>query len=116
MSWMIYYIPQCNYVGCCNDKKERKRSHKRRLNNPNDAKHNLKIYKYIRENNFNFNDLEFVILWDEIGTEQDAKELETQFMLDYDSVNNGTNMCYSVKVPQIYNKRNKQQCKNYYKQ
>jgi hypothetical protein len=38
------------YVGHTTDFAKRKNSHKRRCENPADKKHNLKVYRYIREN------------------------------------------------------------------
>ena len=38
------------YVGHTTDFRDRKSCHKRRCENPNDSKHHLKVYKYIREN------------------------------------------------------------------
>ena len=54
---VIIYKLVCNdlsikdlYVGYTTDFTSRKRSHKNRSLNPNDSKHNLKVYKMIREN------------------------------------------------------------------
>jgi len=38
------------YVGSTIDFKERKRTHKKSCNNPNDPNHNVKVYQFIREN------------------------------------------------------------------
>jgi hypothetical protein len=47
-------------------------------------------------------------LYDGIETKQFALELETQFMMDFDSVENGCNMRYSVRVPQKQQEYKKQ--------
>jgi hypothetical protein len=38
------------YIGSTNDIERRKNQHKKRCNNPNDKKYNLKVYQYIRDN------------------------------------------------------------------
>ena len=66
------------------------------INNFKSPKYNRKLYKYIRDNNLDFNNLTFKILKDNIETEELAKKYETTFIIFYNSIDNGCNHIYSA--------------------
>lgn len=75
-----YHNGKCLYIGSSKDVKKRYLKHKSSCYNKNCKGYNIPFYKYIRENNINFLDLNFVVLqkfqnYDKIILENNEKML-----------------------------------------
>lgn len=112
-TFLTYRIVECNYIGVTKDLKERKNNHKKYLN-PNSQKYNRKLYKFIRDNNLDFNSLTFKILKDNLPDEETARKWETTFIIFYNSIDNGTNRCYSAFGTEMNKNKSKNYLKNVY--
>ena len=79
MIYVIYFIYHDSlllYVGSTKDFKERKRTHKYNCYSEKRTSCNCKIYQYIRDNNINFDDLEWKVEETEIIDKTEAFKLE----------------------------------------
>ena len=80
---------EINYVGSCKNLTSRKQQHKESCFNEKSKTYNLKLYKFIRENNILWTNLKFEILL-QCDTNIHLK-LEQMFINQYDSITNGNN-------------------------
>jgi len=70
-----------SYIGSTTDFKKRKIDHKTACNNPNSPRHNLKIYKYIRDNG-GWNNFECKVLEEckDINSKDDLHKIERKYI------------------------------------
>ena len=101
--YLVYRIIECNYIGCTKDLRKRKISHKSILNNSNSKEYDKKLYKYISENNLNFDYLIFKILKENLPDKRTAEMNETMFIIFYNSIDNGNNLQWSWMDPIVKN-------------
>jgi hypothetical protein len=93
------------YVGSTIDFDNRMNKHKCSCNNENDKKYHLKVYQYIRENGC-WNDVNIMIIDKIIYNDKDeAREMETKFMLSF---NAELNSVYPKRSMKEYYEANKQ--------
>ena len=103
MEYTIYRIEECNYIGSTKDLGDRIYKYKTKCYSKNCKEYNFKIYRYIRENNLDFDNLTFTIL---LQLETNIpKKLEQMFIDKYDSINNGcnTNLAHYYGTMEEYN-------------
>ena len=97
-------FPELNYIGKCKNFIQRRTNHKFHCYHTENKNYNKPLYKFIRENNINFDEIEWEILLEcEIINEQD-KNIEKEFINKYDSYNNGFNM-YLPRPIQTFEKK-----------
>jgi hypothetical protein len=91
------------YIGSTCDVARRMYIHKRRCTNPNDIKHNYKVYKYIRENG-GWEEWKYEIL-DEIEVPlkecEERYKCEDEYIRRYDAINK-LNRCYNIRTSKQY--------------
>jgi hypothetical protein len=105
------------YIGSTCDVARRMYIHKSRCTNPNDIKHNYKVYKYIRENG-GFEEWKYEIL-DEIEVPlkkcEERDKYEDNYIRKYDAVNK-LNGCYSIWSSKQYYEDNRDKMIEYQKE
>ena len=94
MIYIIYRIthegyPILNYVGSCVDLDIRIMNHKSVCYNEKSEKYNFKLYKFVRNNEINFDTLEFTVL-NTMDIEY-PKISEQMYINFYNSIENGLN-------------------------
>ena len=82
------------YIGSTQNLEKRIEWHRQDCFNKNSSGYNTKIYKFIKENNINFNEIEFEMICE--ATENVLKT-EAYFIKKFDSIKNGLN----TKLPWI---------------
>ncbi len=97
MANYVIYRMQCNgtllcYIGSTTDFRLRKNNHKSDCYNKNSPNYNCLMYKYIRDNNINWNNIEFEII-DTVSCEniKEAWQLEAYYIGKHDSIIKGQN-------------------------
>ena len=126
MTFIIYKIRHCNYIGSTTNLRQRKWRHNTCLNYEKNPNHNLKLYKYLRANNIK---IELIQL--EIYHHKCSKKLQTlveQYWINkFDSVNNGLNSINAFsskeqtkekrkKQRKVYREKNKEKLSKYKKE
>ena len=76
------------YIGSTKNLQNRIKRHKLDCFNPKSNDHHRKLYKFIRENNINFDEIEFELVAE--ATENVLKT-EAYFIKEFDSINKGLN-------------------------
>jgi len=119
--YTIYQITCINeevketYIGSTVNLKNRIRVHKSDCNNPNSVRHNLKVYKFIR-NNGGWKNFKFVILeTKECKDEYESYVIEQSYITDLKSELNSQSS-YTGLTKQEYNKQYRQENQEYFKQ
>jgi len=103
-------FPNLIYIGSTENFHLRKTTHKNRFYDKTKSVYNLKLYTFIRENNIDFNELEFQILSQfNMKSKSHALKHERYWMEKYDSIKNGLNerIPYNPSSKQDYQIRNK---------
>ena len=81
--YKIYYNDVLLYIGSTIDFKKRKREHKSNCYNQNSSNYNLKLYKYIRDNNIVFDE---DLIWNfeqtNIIDKTEARKLEGKYITE----------------------------------
>jgi len=112
MTFIIYKIRHCNYIGSTANLKERKYKHKSVCRCGKIKEYNLPIYKYIREH-----DIEIELIQLEIYHRKCSKKIQTlveQYWINkFDSVNNGLNSINAFSSKKQTKEKAKQQKKIY---
>ena len=84
--------PLLNYIGSTKNFNKRKQYHKIDCINEKSVHYNLKLYLFIRNNDINFNELEFSIISQfNLKSNQHSFKHERFWIEKYDSINNGLN-------------------------
>jgi hypothetical protein len=89
--YVIYYIYHNEtllYIGSSKDIADRKRHHKSECFNENGVNHNKPLYKHIRENNIEWDALEWRLEQTEITNLQEILEYETKKQLELKPIYN----------------------------
>ena len=112
------------YIGSCWDYDKRIREHKFNCYNENSSVYNYKIYKYILDNNIDWNDIiSENIYTQELDERNDLlrRQTEQKYIDEYDSKNNGLNT-YNAYITEEekkeytkeYTKKHKEKIKEYH--
>ena len=86
------------YIGSTWNFNKRKVLHKHDCYNENSNGYNMEIYKYIRENNIDWNDITIEDIYNKELDEKDnllKRQTEQKYIDQYDSKNNGLNTRYA---------------------
>ena len=115
MVFYIYKMKDVNYIGSCRNIKERYYLHKRNCWNKKANRHNLLVYKFIREKNKNI-ELEILFCYKGECSNKIQRLVEQFYINKYDSKNNGLNSYNAFTNRKIYEKnyceKNKDKDKN----
>jgi hypothetical protein len=87
----IYRIEGCNYIGSTLDLNDRRANHIRHCFNPNHKSYNIKLYKFIRDNNIEIK-LISIFRRNENFSYRCMLFVEQLYIEKYNSINNGLNM------------------------
>lgn len=114
MTFIIYKIRHCNYIGSTANLRQRKWMHNRCRNNEKTPNYNLKLYKHLRANN-----IEIELIQLETYYCKCSKKIQTlveQYWINkFDSVNNGLNTINAFSTKEQSKEKQKQQRKVYRK-
>ena len=117
MLYNIYRIShnqykELNYIGSCKDLDNRKGCHKSVCYTENCHQFNYKLYQFIRNNNIDFDTLDFTVL--KKTKMNEPKRLEQWYINKFNSIQNGLNdrnSYLSPKQKREYYNQNKEQMK-----
>jgi len=125
-----FHINGLNYIGSSWDYDNRKIYHKRDCYNENSSKYYYEIYKYIRDNNIDWDDITIEDIYNKELDEKNnllRRQTEQKYIDEFDSKNNGLNTINAYiteeeRKEQIkeynkkYKKNHKEQLKEYNKE
>ena len=102
----IYRIEGCNYIGSSTDLEKRRKSHIKDCFNSNHKNYNLKIYKFIRDNNIEIKLISIFRRRRNVDYLKKTMRLVEQFYIDkYNSINDGLNTINSYTNKKKYRKK-----------
>jgi hypothetical protein len=126
MTFIIYKIRHCNYIGSTENIKQRKWRHITSCRIKNNPNHNNSVYKHLRENNIKIELIPLAIYRKKCSYR--IRTLVEQYWINkFNSIDNGynTNKSFSSKKDtkekqrkqsKIYRETNKEQCSKYKKE
>jgi len=112
MTFIIYKIRHCNYIGSTSNMVKRKSKHKQCLNKKYMHNYNLPIYKYLREHDIKI-ELIPLAVYNRKCSKKIRNVVEQYWINKFDSIENGLNTIKSFTTKEQTKEKQKQQRKEY---